>query len=98
MNLSKLPSYCLFGFVVLGSAVVHLVMAACTPKFTGKESPLLEDKVTSSDAVVRGVVTKHVKDSALPGAYTAVMDVHCVYRGGPLPPVINIINAGDWFK
>lgn len=91
MNLSRISDSLLFGVLILGSAVVQLVMA-CAPKPKG--SPLLVEKVASSEIVAHGVVTRHVSDKALRGSYTAVLDVHCVYKGGPLPPVINIINAG----
>lgn len=59
-----------------------------------KEDPALGEMVYYSDAVFLGTVLRHIDDPLKPGSFVAEMKVSCIYKGAPVPAIVNISDAG----
>ncbi|PVD24540.1 hypothetical protein C0Q70_15023 [Pomacea canaliculata] len=46
-----------------------------------------------SDAVFLGTVLRHIDDPLKPGSFVAEMKVSCIYKGAPVPAIVNISDA-----
>lgn len=88
----KEPMQTLCSALVYGCLLFHLCGGQCPGD--GTLSPVLDDKVAESDVVVQGQVLRQVKAEAWDTSYTAELSVLCVYKGGPVPSLINVTRAG----
>ncbi|XP_071801124.1 uncharacterized protein [Asterias amurensis] len=72
----------------------YSVQACSVPNW---EEMTVAQQTQEANIAVYGYVTAHypMLDEPVDTAYTATMDVICVFKGGDLPPIINITEAGE---
>ncbi|KAL8595143.1 hypothetical protein ACOMHN_013816 [Nucella lapillus] len=78
--------------VNLVSATLLLPLALALSPCPEVVSPVLSDKVARSQVVVQGQVRREVR--VKDGSYGAEVEVQCVFKGGPVSSVINVIVDG----
>ena len=80
---------------ILVLLMVSATMGATTCPPPEDAGPSMDEILYYSDVVVLGEVLEHYKDPQDPAAYTAEMEVYCVYKGHHVPSLINITKAGE---
>ncbi|XP_046363520.1 uncharacterized protein LOC124140152 isoform X2 [Haliotis rufescens] len=75
-------------------AYVYMCLG-CSPPEGNYTEPTIEEKMYYSDSFVYGKVIKIYKGGYMYDTlYTAEVEVHCTFKGSPLPQRINISEAG----
>ena len=80
---------------ILVLLMVSTTLGATTCPPPEDAGPSMDEILYYSDVVVLGEVLEHYQDPQDPAAYTAEMEVYCVYKGHHVPSLINITKAGE---